>query len=93
MASGEIQIKDQLTNTTSTLKATALTGLLFQGEVQFFQLDVPANNQVTRIELSADFTQMPTELREEAKRRAGAKKEREGIEEETGIGRKTRCNN
>lgn len=46
-----------------------MTGLLFQGEVQFFQLDVPATNQVTRIELSADFTQMPTELREEAKRR------------------------
>lgn len=68
-SSGQIQIKDQLTNTKSTLKATALTQLLFQGELQFLQLDAPATNQVTRIGLSADFTQMPTELREEAKRR------------------------
>lgn len=69
LASGEIQIKDQLTNTKSILKAVALTQLLFQGELQFLQVDAATTNQVTRLGLSADFTQIPTELREEAKRR------------------------
>lgn len=51
LVSGEIQIKDQLTNTKSTLKAVALTQMLFQGELQFLQLDALTINQVARIGL------------------------------------------
>jgi putative transposase len=67
---GQIQLKDQLTNNVTTVKAVALVQLLFQGDLQFLEVDACSGNQNNRLAyMSADFTQVSPELRESAKRR------------------------
>ncbi len=67
---GEIQLKNLLTNICSKLKETALTQLLFKGDLQFLD---DGYSEVKPSEdkrySDSDFTQLPEALREEAKRK------------------------
>ena len=71
LTTGEVLLQDVLTNHLSTLKATALTQLLIQGELEFIEVAAKHGNQSHSQKgyRSADFTQLPSELREESKRR------------------------
>ncbi len=67
---GEIQLKNLLTNICSKLKETALTQLLFKGDLQFLD---GGYSEVKPSEdkrySDSDFTQLPEALKEEAKRK------------------------
>ena len=73
LPNGKIQLKNLLTNTSSKLKETVLTQLLFKGELEFlnsvnsdrFKDREQRKNSFNHI----DFTQLPEALREEARRK------------------------
>ncbi|MGB5633992.1 MAG: hypothetical protein WBM86_14590, partial [Waterburya sp.] len=70
LPTGEIQLRNLLTNTCSNLKEIVLTQLLFQGELQFLSEDSSRVKQQNHKRYSStDFTELPPALREEAKRR------------------------
>jgi len=71
LATGEVLLRDILTNHLSTLKATVLTQLLVQGELEFLEVEAKRGNQShsQKEYINVDFTQLPSQLREEAKRR------------------------
>ncbi len=67
---GQIQLKDQMTNNVTTVKVAALVQFLFQGDLQFLEVDADLSNKNNRlVYMSADFTQLLPELRELAKRK------------------------
>ncbi|HHP7230593.1 MAG TPA: hypothetical protein ACFCUY_07010 [Xenococcaceae cyanobacterium] len=70
LPNGEVHLNNLLTNTSSKLKETVLTQLLFKGELQFldsdrFEVREQRKNSFNHI----DFTQLPEALREEARRK------------------------
>ena len=70
LPTGEIQLKDILTNTRSNLKEVVLTQLLFQGELKFLEEDCSGIKQRKASNyVGKDFTELPSALREEAKRK------------------------
>ncbi|MGQ4646628.1 hypothetical protein [Lyngbya aestuarii] len=71
LTTGEVLLQDVLTNHLSSLKATALTQLLVQGELEFIEVEATRGKQSHSLKgyISADFTQLPSELREESKRK------------------------
>ncbi|MEL6930223.1 MAG: Mu transposase C-terminal domain-containing protein [Cyanobacteria bacterium J06600_6] len=70
LPNGELHLKNLLTNTSSILKETTLTQLLFKGELQFLESNGSQATSETKKQLSyKDFTQLPEALRKEAKRR------------------------
>ena len=70
LPTGEIQLKDILTNTSSNLKEVVLTQLLFQGELKFLEEDFSGIKQRKASNyVGKDFTELPSALREEAKRK------------------------
>ncbi len=70
LPTGELQLRNLLTNTCSNLKEVVLTQLLFQGELQFLgKEEETVKQQNDKRYSSSDFTELPPELREEAKRR------------------------
>lgn len=67
---GEIKLKNILTNTYSNLKEAVLTQLLFQGELKFLNDSFSKDKQQRNTKYDdKDFTQLPANLREEAKRK------------------------
>ena len=69
LAQGDWQIVEVTTEVISTIKETALIQLLFRGELKF-EPRLSSTRQGKKPEyLQADFTQIPEELREEAKRK------------------------
>lgn len=68
LAAGELQICDLVTETLSKISETALIQCLFRGELE---IDVPQINNKSRNHnyLQADFTQIPENIRVEAKRK------------------------
>ena len=69
LAQGDWQIVEVTTEVISTIKQTALIQLLFRGELTFEpQLSSKSLGQKSEY-LKADFTQIPSELRDEAKRK------------------------
>ncbi len=69
LAKGDWQIVEVTTEVISTIKETALIQLLFRGELKF-EPRLSSTRQGKKPEyLKADFTQIPEELREEAKRK------------------------
>ena len=70
LPTGEVQLRNVLSNTKSSLKEVVLTQLLFQGELQFLGGDERRAKQLdSKGYSSADFTELPSALRKEAKRR------------------------
>lgn len=70
LPNAEIQLINLLTNVRSTLKETVLTQLLFRGELQFQDNDGSKLEREKNQKFDhSDFTQLPENLREEAKRR------------------------
>lgn len=70
LPNGEIQLKNLLTNTSSKLKETVLTQLLFKGELQFIDSNCSeAKKRRKKRFTHSDFTELPAALRKEAKRK------------------------
>lgn len=70
LPNGEVRLKNLLTNTSSKLKETVLTQLLFKGELQFLNSDRFEDRKQRKNSFNhIDFTQLPEALREEARRK------------------------
>lgn len=69
LAVGEFQIAEAITGATSAIKQTALVQLLFRGELQFLPPTPTDKENQTINYIHTDFNQIPSSLREEAKRR------------------------
>ena len=70
LPTGVLQLRNLLTNTITNFKEVVLTQLLFQGELQFLGSDSETvKQQNDKGYSSVDFTELPPELKEEAKRR------------------------